>query len=41
MSDTFPDEVDEALWDEACRRADAIRGFLERNPIDATAGWIR
>ena len=29
MSDPFPDEVDEALWDEACRRADAIREFLK------------
>ncbi|WP_244484747.1 helix-turn-helix domain-containing protein [Rhizobium sp. Root149] len=28
MSEPFPDEVDEALWDEACRRADAIRKFL-------------
>lgn len=29
MSDPLPDEVDEALWDEACRRADAIRKFLK------------
>lgn len=29
MSDPFPDEVDEALWDAACRRADAIRQFLK------------
>jgi len=29
VSDAFPDEVDEALWDEACRRADAIRDFLK------------
>ncbi|MFN7093084.1 MAG: hypothetical protein ACK4P4_21345 [Allorhizobium sp.] len=29
MSDPFPDEVDAALWDEACRRADAIREFLK------------
>lgn len=27
MADPFPDEIDEALWDEACRRADAIRSF--------------
>ena len=32
MTDPFPDEIDEALWDEACRRADAIRGFLRRHP---------
>lgn len=40
MSDPFPDEIDEALWDEACRRADAIRGFLQRNPAGTTAGDI-
>jgi putative transposase len=40
MSDPFPDEIDEALWDEACRRADAIRGFLKRNPDGATAGDV-
>lgn len=28
MSEPFPDEVDEALWDEACRPADTIRKFL-------------
>jgi putative transposase len=40
MSDPFPDEIDEALWDEACRRADAIRGFLKRNPTSATAAEV-
>jgi putative transposase len=29
MSDPFPDEIDETLWNEACRRADAIRSFLK------------
>ncbi|WKL23662.1 DDE-type integrase/transposase/recombinase (plasmid) [Agrobacterium tumefaciens] len=29
MSAPFPDEVDEALWDEACRRAEAVREFLK------------
>ncbi|MGT2467699.1 hypothetical protein ACVOMV_26910 (plasmid) [Mesorhizobium atlanticum] len=36
MSDPFPDEIDEALWDEACRRADAIRDFLKRHPDSST-----
>jgi putative transposase len=40
MSDLFPDEIDEGLWDEACRRADAIRGFLKRNPTSATAAEV-
>lgn len=40
VSDPFPDEIDEALWDEACRRADAIRGFLRRNPGRTTAGNV-
>ncbi|HML42682.1 MAG TPA: helix-turn-helix domain-containing protein [Hyphomicrobium zavarzinii] len=40
MSDPFPDQIDEALWDEACRRADAIRGFLRRHPARTTAGNV-
>lgn len=32
MTNPFPDEIDEALWDEACRRADAIRALLRRCP---------
>ncbi len=40
MKDRFPDEIDEALWDEACRRADAIRSFLKRNPDGATAAEV-
>ncbi|MER8479734.1 DDE-type integrase/transposase/recombinase [Mesorhizobium sp. M0142] len=40
MTDPFPDEIDEALWDEACRRADAIRSFLKRNPASATAADV-
>ncbi|MBD8892614.1 Mu transposase C-terminal domain-containing protein [Roseibium litorale] len=40
MNDRFPDEIDEALWDEACRRADAIRSFLKRNPDGATAADV-
>ena len=38
MTDPFPDEVDEALWDEACRRAEAIRGFLIRRS-GKVAAW--
>ena len=40
MTDPFPDEIDEALWDEACRRGDAIRSFLKRNPAGATAADV-
>lgn len=40
MTDPSPDEIDEALWDEACRRADAIRSFLKRNPASATAADV-
>lgn len=40
MSDPFPDEIDDALWDEACRRGDAIRSFLKRNPAGATAADV-
>ncbi|UFX13022.1 Mu transposase C-terminal domain-containing protein [Sinorhizobium meliloti] len=38
MIDRFPEEVDEALWDEACRRAEAIRGFLMRRSGKVAAG---
>ena len=40
MNDPFPDEVDDALWDEACRRADAIRDFLRQRPGHTTAGDV-
>ncbi|TIU10624.1 MAG: transposase, partial [Mesorhizobium sp.] len=40
MNDPFPDEIDEALWDEACRRADALRDFLRRHPGRTTAGDV-
>jgi putative transposase len=40
MTDPFPDEIDDALWEEACRRADAIRGFLKSNPGGATAADV-
>ncbi|RWI57044.1 MAG: transposase [Mesorhizobium sp.] len=40
MNDPFPDEIDEALWDEACRRADAIREFLKRRTGNATTAEV-
>ncbi|MCK9553894.1 helix-turn-helix domain-containing protein [Aquamicrobium sp.] len=40
MSAPFPDEIDDALWDEACRRAQAIREFLKRNPDGTTAADV-
>ncbi|WP_237232058.1 helix-turn-helix domain-containing protein [Sinorhizobium meliloti] len=40
MSDPFPDEVDEALWDEACRRAEAVREFLKHRPGKMTAADV-
>ncbi|QPC88868.1 DDE-type integrase/transposase/recombinase (plasmid) [Mesorhizobium sp. NBSH29] len=40
MNDPFPDEIDEALWDEACRRADAIREFLKGRTGNATAAQV-
>jgi putative transposase len=35
---SFPEEVDESLWDEACRRAEAIRRFLMRRSGKVAAG---
>ena len=40
MNDPFPDEIDEALWDEACRRADAIREFLKRRAGSVTTAEV-
>ena len=40
MNDPFPDEIDEALWDEAYRRADAIRSFLKSRSDSTTAGDV-
>lgn len=37
MTAPFPDEIDQTLWDEACRRADAIRSFLKRHPEGTTS----
>ncbi|WP_234706464.1 helix-turn-helix domain-containing protein [Sinorhizobium meliloti] len=40
MSEPFPDEIDEALWDAAWRRADAIREFLKHRTGKMTAGNV-
>ncbi len=40
MSDPFPDEVDEALWNEACRRAEAVREFLKHRAGKMTAADV-
>ena len=40
MSDPFPDDVDEQSWDEACRRADAIRNFLKRRTGSTKTGDV-
>ncbi|MHC2301550.1 transposase [Rhizobium mongolense] len=37
----FPDEVDEALWDEACKRADGIREFLKHRTGPMTAADVK
>ena len=36
MPDPFPEEVAPQKWEEASRRADAIREFLSRNPHGST-----
>jgi hypothetical protein len=38
MNKSFPDEVGQQQWDEACRRADAIRDFLRRFAIVERVG---
>lgn len=40
MTDPFPDEIDEALWNEAWRRADGIREFLKHRTGKMTAGNV-
>ena len=36
MSDLIPNDIDEHHWEEACRRADAIREFLKHQSNNAT-----
>jgi hypothetical protein len=38
MNKSFPDEVGQRQWDQACRRADAIRDFLRRFAIVERVG---
>ena len=40
MTEPLPDEVDGAQWAEACRRAAAIRGFLESSSGQSTVAAI-
>ena len=40
MTEPLPDEVDDALWAEACRRAAAIRRFLLSNSGQSTVAAI-
>lgn len=40
MTDRAPDEVGELEWEEACRRADAIRDFLARRESGEDAGNV-
>lgn len=40
MNEPLPDEVDDALWAEACRRASAIRRFLLSSSGDSTVAAI-
>jgi len=41
MSEPFAEEIDDTDWDEACRKADAIRAFLRRVPDSTTTGQMR
>jgi putative transposase len=41
MSEPFADEIDDTDWDEACRKADAIRKFLRRESGLTTVGQMR
>jgi transposase InsO family protein len=40
MTEPLPDEIDDALWDEACRRAAAIRQVLMRGSGQSTAAAV-
>lgn len=40
MDDPFPDVIDDVLWEQACRRADAIREFLKRRNGNATTAQV-
>ena len=40
MSDPLPGEIDDVLWQEACRRADAIRKVLTCGDQQTSAAEI-
>ena len=40
MSDPLPEEIDEALWQEACRRAEAIRKVVKDSDDQTSAADI-
>ena len=40
MSDPLPEEIDDALWQEACRRADAIRKVVKGSDGQTSAAEI-
>ena len=40
MADPLPEEIDDALWQEACRRADAIRKVMKGSDEQTTAAEI-
>ena len=41
MSEPFAEEIDDVDWDEACRKADAIRDFMRREPGPTNAVSLR
>jgi putative transposase len=41
MADPLPEEIDDILWQEACRRAEVIRDTLKDNTCQTTAADIK
>lgn len=41
MADPLPEEIDDILWQEACRRAEVIRDTLKDNTYQTTAADIK
>ncbi len=40
MTEPLLDDIEKDLWEEACRRTDAIREFMKRNPGQSTAADV-
>ncbi len=40
MADPLPEEIDDALWQEVCRRADAIRNVVKGSDEQTSAAEI-